>query len=69
MKKQQLTTGPHTPQHNRGSRPQQKQIHDVGTDNNPHYDEVRVTALNIVGAGTTLALNEVGAGAATCKPL
>ena len=68
-KKTQPTTGPRTPQHNRGSRPQQKQIHDVGTDDDPHYDEVRVTALDVVGAGTSLALNQVGAGVAPCKPL
>ena len=68
-KKTQPTTGPHTPQHNRGTRPQQKQIHDVGTDDDPHYDEVRVTALDVVGAWTSLSLNQVGAGVAPCKPL
>ena len=41
--------------------PLQKQILDVGTDDDPHYDEVRVAAvLNEVGTGMATALNQVG---------
>ena len=34
----------HMPQQDRGTRPRQNRIHDVGTDDDPHMDEVRVTA-------------------------
>ena len=48
-------------QHNKGGKYRQKQILDVGTDDDPHYDEVRVAAvLNEVGTGMATALNQVG---------
>ena len=57
----QSSSGQHTPRHNKGGKYRQKQILDVGTDDNPHYDEVRVAAvLNEVGTGMATALNQVG---------
>ena len=50
------------PQQDRGTRPKQNRIHEVGTDDDPHMDEVRVAAvLNQVGTGIASALNQVGA--------
>ena len=57
----QSSSGQHTPRHNKGGKYRQKQILDVGTDDDPHYDEVRVAAvLNEVGTGMATALNQVG---------
>ena len=57
----QSSSGQHAPQHNKGGKYRQKQILDIGTDDDPHYDEVRVAAvLNEVGTGMATALNQVG---------
>ena len=57
----QSSSGQHAPRHNKGGKYRQKQILDVGTDNDLHYNEVRVAAvLNEVGTGMATALNQVG---------
>ena len=57
----QSSSGQHAPWHNKGGKYRQKQILDVGTDDDPHYDDVRVAAvLNEVGTGMATALNQVG---------
>ena len=57
----QPSSGQHAPRHNKGGKYRQKQILNVGTDDDPHYDEVRVAAvLNEVGTGMATALNQVG---------
>ena len=57
----QSSSGQHAPRHNKGGKYRQKQILDVGTDDDLHYDEVRVAAvLNEVGTGMATALNQVG---------
>ena len=57
----QSSSGQHTPRHNKGGKYRQKQILDVGTNDDPHYDKVRVAAvLNEVGTGMATALNQVG---------
>ena len=60
----QSSSGQHAPRHNKGGKYRQKQILAVGTDDDPHYDEVRVAAvLNEVGTGMATALNQVGEAA------
>ena len=66
-KRKQVVTGQCTPQQDRGTRPRQNRIHEVGTDDDPHMDEVRVAAvLNQVGTGMASALNQVGAVVVPC---
>ena len=61
-KRKQVATGQCAPQQDRGTRPRQNRIHEVGTDDDPHMDEVRVAAvLNQVGTGMASVLNQVGA--------
>ena len=61
-KKRQAAAGQHMPQQDRGTRPRRNRIHEVGTDDDPHMDEVWVAAvLNRVGTGMASALNQVGA--------
>ena len=64
----QSSSGQHAPRHNKGGKYRQKQILDVGTDDDLHYDEVRVAAvLNEVGTGMATALNQVGEVAVPCS--
>ena len=57
----QSSSGQHAPRHNKGGKYRQKQILDVGTNDDPHYDKVRVAAvLNEVGTWMATALNQVG---------
>ena len=57
----QSSSGQHGHRHNKGGKYRQKQILDVGTDDDLQYDEVRVAAvLNEVGTGMATALNQVG---------
>ena len=64
----QSSPGQHAPRHNKGGKYRQKQILNVGTDDDPHYDEVRVAAvLNEVGTGMATALNQVGEVAVPCR--
>ena len=61
-KRKQAAAGQCVPQQDRGARPRQNRLHEVGTDDDPHMDEERVAAvLNQVGTGMASALNQVGA--------